>query len=46
MPGPPPTGGDKSRPYAGSVDRGTVVSGYEASALEEMDVPDGARWLK
>jgi hypothetical protein len=29
-----------------SADRGTIVSGYQASGLGEIDIPEGARWLK
>jgi len=29
-----------------SADRGIIVSGYQASALEEISIPKGAQWLK
>ena len=29
-----------------SADRGTIISGYQASSLEELDIPEGARWLR
>lgn len=29
-----------------SADRGTIISGYQASGLAELDIPAEARWLK
>ncbi|HZS02749.1 MAG TPA: hypothetical protein VFE37_28815 [Chloroflexota bacterium] len=29
-----------------SADRGTIISGYQASGLEELNIPGNARWLK
>lgn len=41
--------GPRAQPYVFvvySVDRGNIVSGYQASSLEAVDIPKDAVWLK
>jgi hypothetical protein len=40
--------GSRARPYlyvVYSADRGTIVSGYQATDLDRIDIPQGALWL-
>jgi hypothetical protein len=41
--------GDRWRPWLAviySADRGTLISGYQASALSELAMPEDVQWLK
>ena len=46
---PPDRRGAKALPWVYvvySADRGTIISGYQASSVQEVDIPEGARWLR